>query len=111
MTAPRGLRHQTSLHRIAVHSASVEAVVEKETGVRHFSRFLRSGLQNRRHRSGLRAVCSRCRVFYGTNTPPALTGSTCPGTVVKERYRFYSLDESGPAGVNQGWGKQVIDLS
>jgi len=56
MTAPRGLRHQTSLHRIAVHSASVEAVVEKETGVRHFSRFLRSGLQNRRHRSGLRRL-------------------------------------------------------
>ena len=66
MTAPRGLRHQTSLHRIAVHSASVEAVVEKETGVRHFSRFLRSGLQNRRHRSGFRRL-QPLQIFYGTN--------------------------------------------
>ena len=31
------------------------------------------------------------QIFYGTNTPPALTGSTCPGTVGNIMHRVYNF--------------------
>src|SRR5438105_13682066 len=45
------------------------------------------------------------QIFYGTNTPPVLTGSVCPGTVGNIMHRVYHFG----LGTNDNGNVQSID--